>query len=421
MSKKHSLIGPSSAKRVIECPGSVGLHIDFLKQMTAQLGRPPARKSSKYSAEGTLAHRIAEDILNGKPVPKVGDEIEEEGFTFKLDEDFLRDVQVYVDYVEGLRVLGYNVELENEVDISHLWGNAPPPEKPFGTADCIAYNVSTGEMLVADLKFGRGVAVSAINNAQLRYYALGACYKLGIRPTTLHLVIVQPRAENPEGRIRGETITFSELWGWATNVLKPAVDSAFTQTPARKMGDHCQFCPAQSVCPEKRQLALDTARHIFANTPTELTPKPDTQDLIKKYLDSQQLGALLTALDDLKSWADEVQAHAHAYVETGGKADGWKLADKQARRKWTDETQVREVLSRMDDLSVQEFLDMDLKSPAQILKNPKIKSNQFVSNLLGGLVVAQSSGTTLVPVTDPRPSVQGKPTAREVFSKPAEL
>ena len=56
---QHSrIVGGSTAKRVINCPGSVAL-----------VDKMPPQPSSSYADEGTLLHDTIADILDGKGTP----------------------------------------------------------------------------------------------------------------------------------------------------------------------------------------------------------------------------------------------------------------------------------------------------------------------------------------------------------------
>ena len=66
----------------------------------------------------------------------------------------------------------------------------------FGTADCILLSGNT--LHVVDLKYGKGVPVSAEENPQMMLYALGAyqAYSFLYDIRNIHLVIVQPRLDS---------------------------------------------------------------------------------------------------------------------------------------------------------------------------------------------------------------------------------
>ena len=66
----------------------------------------------------------------------------------------------------------------------------------FGTADCVMIGEKT--LHIIDLKYGKGVPVSAEDNPQLMIYALGAleAYKMLFAIDTVKISIVQPRIDN---------------------------------------------------------------------------------------------------------------------------------------------------------------------------------------------------------------------------------
>ena len=55
MAQHSNIVGGSTAKRVINCPGSVAL--------VAQM---PPKPSSVYADTGTLLHNVIADVLDGK-------------------------------------------------------------------------------------------------------------------------------------------------------------------------------------------------------------------------------------------------------------------------------------------------------------------------------------------------------------------
>src|SRR5690606_26792202 len=93
----------------------------------------------------------------------------------------------------------------------------------FGTGDCII--IADGELEIIDLKFGKGVEVSPIDNPQLKLYALGAYEKYGFiyGIEKITMTIAQVRLNN----IQSWTITADMLLEWAENELKPKAELAF--------------------------------------------------------------------------------------------------------------------------------------------------------------------------------------------------
>ncbi len=138
------------------------------------------------------------------------------------------------------------VMLEERLDFSE-W----VPEG-FGTGDVVV--ISDGILQVIDLKYGKGLEVSAIENPQLRLYGLGAynqfemLYDIDLIKTT----IIQPRLDN----ISSEEIEVTKLLTWADNVKKKA-QMAFNGEGEFVSGSHCGFCRAKNDCRKELRITLN--------------------------------------------------------------------------------------------------------------------------------------------------------------------
>ena len=108
------------------------------------------------------------------------------------------------------------VKLEERVDFSH-W----VPEG-FGTSDVIV--ISNNVLEIIDLKYGKGVKVSADNNPQLMLYALGTLNDYGYLYDVkrVKLTIIQPRLDN----ISSFEISLKDLYKWGSEI-KPKALKAF--------------------------------------------------------------------------------------------------------------------------------------------------------------------------------------------------
>ena len=105
----HAKLSPSGAHRWMACPGSVGLEAAFPDQ------------SSAYAAEGTLAHTLASEHLDGSglhPSQRIGEVYEVDGFTFTVDAAMADYVDNYCrlvrEYADGGLLL-----VEQRVPIAH--------------------------------------------------------------------------------------------------------------------------------------------------------------------------------------------------------------------------------------------------------------------------------------------------------------
>lgn len=367
----HSPIGASSMYRWAECPGSVALSEGIVSE------------SSAYAEEGTEAHELGATWLKGN------------GKTPECDDDEMLDnVRIYVDYVFSLLDAKCKLYVEHGFDLSEVYPGA------YGTNDAAVYNPKTKTLHVIDLKYGAGIYVSAKNNPQLRYYALGALLELqkeGHEIQTVVMTIVQPRCTTIEGAARSETIDAIDLMEFAADLVMYAARTAEKNAPL-KAGDHCRFCPAIIKCPEVQNVKQLVAKSEFAKTtPAEGSVPPDA------------LAKALKAIPILEALVKRIDAYAYQEARAGRSVPGYKLVEKRANRKWINETEVSLFLGGLkvgdDDI----FEPKKVRTPAQMEK--KLPSHY---SMLEKFVTKESSGLVLVPIEDKRPAF--KPDAKKEFA-----
>jgi hypothetical protein len=385
----HSPFGGSGAHRWTACPGSVRFNA----------GRPES--PSSYAQEGSAGHAIAALCLTEKQ-----DAIEYVGRTvegIEIDEDFSEAVQKYLDTIrEDQRTRGGKLLVEQKFHLKHLHPQF------FGTADCVRPGLDK-VLSVYDAKFGRGEIVEVVRphctgrepNLQLAFYGLGALHTLervivSIGIDRVELVIVQPRAWHRDGPVRRAIFTLDEIRDVADELVQAAYLCEQPNAPLIP-GDHCTFCRGAAVCPALRDHAAAVAQLEFDDD-LELTGKvPDPAAMTP-----QQIAHVLDAADIFEVWLTAVRNRAHVLAESQG-IPGWKLVNKQARRKWADETQAAAELSFGFGVETISMYDQKMKSPAQmekLLSAADRKSAEFKA-----LCPAVSSGLTLVRDTNPRPEV----------------
>lgn len=385
---KHALLSPSSAARWMRCPASVVVTRDMPED------------SSPYAIEGTCAHRLAELLLNGAdgfPADEAATVI-----AAGVDPDSLVEpVRVYVDYV---RSLGSEIVTELSLDISII---TKEPEAR-GTSDAVVF--SEGVLHVCDLKYGKGEPVSADGNPQLAIYAgaaLAAFDFLGeIREVCMH--IVQPRLNS----ISVWRVSVDELMAFLADVTRAGarclrlldanqdpdtVPAEFFQPCAKA----CRFCRHRGKCAALAKYALSVAGLDL--------PAP-----LKASLDVQQLAYILDRIGLIKSWMGEVEAAAHAALMEGREVPGYKLVEGRAgSRKWTDESKADKLLKAWKVPADFRYVK-SLISPTQAEKLLKLKTltdEQWAE--LCGYVSREPGKPTVVPASDKRPAISGRPAAED--------
>jgi hypothetical protein len=356
----------------------------------------------------------------------VGETRQADGFAFTIDEEYAEGVAAYVDFVLGLRTLGYNIWLERRVSPQAIWQDLEPLNIDlFGTSDCIAYEPAGKHIVIGDLKFGRGVAVSANNNPQLRYYAIGAVnflvesglIKLDDAAVKITMTVVQPRAVHPEGPVRSETIALPELVAWARLNLYQGIKRALSDNGKTLCaGSWCKFCPALARCSTHSKLSLDVARKMFADAPLENVKEPDAQAVAKMSSDlsADDLAELLDRIEIITPWLAAVKDLALNRLERGQSVPRWKAVPKRASRRWADDDD--KILAELDgsaQIAVGQYSTRKLMTPAQVERAIGAK---FYQQLIAPLVSKTSSGLTLVSEDDPRTRGRAGRSAQEAFT-----
>jgi hypothetical protein len=352
-----------------------------------RLSQDLASFTSDYAKEGTLAHTKAAQWL-----------------TFDLEPTFAADaagremraaVQAYVlickSYTTDVAVdMGAVYGIEDRVDLSSVYPGC------FGTADFWGYWPWLKKLIVIDFKYGAGVFVSVVDNLQAQYYALGVMVgHPEFEVETVELGICQPRCQAEGEPFRTVTLTHDDL----TRVFRTRLADAAAQTQHASAplvpGEHCRWCPANQhrVCPAVTTLATVHAQQVFSDAlsydPAALARALDARPALKAYL---------SALDEF----------AYRELEKGAEIPGYKLVAKRPQRVWTDEAGVTGHL-RAAGYGDTIYAVQTLKSPAQMEE----MLGKTRKGLIAEFVEKRSSGHTVVPMDDDRPSV--KLGAQQVF------
>lgn len=357
----HSnIVGGSTAKRVINCPGSVAL-----------CQKVPPKPSSKYADEGTLLHNVMAELLGSDKELRHVLDMEYNGI--KLTGDLL-DEKVRP-AMDAINEIDPEAKLEYAVEQTVSFGDLLPGV--FGSCDLIG---RIGDRaIVLDWKFGDGVAVEAEENPQLLFYTAAAIRTPALEwvfkdVKEIECIIVQPP------KIKRWVTSFDRVRQFERELVYAVKQSAKPDAPL-KIGEHCRWCAAKPICPLMTG-AVDRA----------------TQTQIKE-LDAEQLGQMLERAAVLENWISDLRALAMQVLESGNPVPGYKLVAKRATRQWRDEETAKAALCAL--LPITEVTETSLISPAQAEK----KLKKLKLGLPDDQVISVSSGNTMAPESDPRPAV----------------
>lgn len=411
----HAKLSASSSKRWLSCPASVPLseHIP--------------RKTSVYAEEGTAAHALGEYCLKNNfkdPHECIGytsKQLGEDFGDYVVDEDMAYYVKIYVDTIKNdwLTVFkGEDVEMnvETQVHLKHLETETSGPL--FGTNDCAIID-PFNRLAVYDLKYGKGVEVLAEGNTQGLYYALGAWIAADRSCDEIEIVIIQPRLDDYNARVKRWVID-SETLEQYEQTLKDGIERVrqaykvihvkepdyFKNLSADKqlkiLGDllnvsdeGCKFCPIMATCPKIFEDTMSSAMADFDPGSYEVT-LPEVKELT-----SEQVLLVLNNAKKITDFVAAVEAYAQHEAEGGTKIPNYKLVHGRSNRVWKyDEAQTIEKLKKLKPKLKDRVVITTTKviSPAQYEKLAgKGVADSLITKPLGKL--------TLVPESDKRKAV----------------
>lgn len=382
----HAVLSPSAASRWLTCTPSSRLEQEF------------DDSTSGAAREGTLAHSIGELLItfySGKinrhdyeiglgnliesdliEDPENGGKMQE--FYCPAMQQHCEDYATYVmeQYAEAKkRTPDAQLYVEQRLDIS-----AYVPEC-FGTGDVgiISDRVLHG----IDLKYGKGVEVSAVDNSQMKVYALGWLEEYGMVYTidTVRMTIYQPRM----GNYSTWEISVTELQEWAETQLRPKAVLAFAGEGDFVPGGHCQFCRAKPTCKALADFNLELAKYDFA---------------VAKSLTDAELSDIYGRKKLFESWLKAVGDHMlREAVHKGKQWPGYKLVEGRSDRVIGDPgTVAASLLTQYDELQV---YNKKLKGLGDL---EKLCGKTEFAELVAPYLIKPPGSPTLAPDTDKRPA-----------------
>ena len=381
--RAHAKLSASGASRWATCPGSVQM----------EDGIPD--KESVYAQEGTLAHEMSELKLKHYLDPKGFGKRKLNAAIKKLKENELYQAEMesytdtYVDFIKE-KALSFPsnpyIEIEKRVDFSR-WVDGG-----FGTCDCVLIHGST--LSIIDLKYGKGVPVSAEQNEQLILYALGAydAFNLIYNLDKIELNIVQPRINN----FSTWEISLTELLLWG-DYFKVQAEKALggngELVPSAKA---CKFCKARDICTARAENNLSLESEI------KLKPNEIPKDKLYEYISRGE---------DIAKWVADLKAYALDMCLKGEDVKGLKAVAGRTSRSWTNQD---EAINKLIEGGIDEAIIYD-KVPLTLAKLEKALGKQQFTTLVGDMVVTSEGKPTLVFENDKRPAITNTVNATSIF------
>lgn len=377
--RAHAILSASGSERWLNCSPSARLEDEF-----------GVKTTSVFAEEGTVAHELGELMLQ----LEVTETISENTYIERLadimskpqyNDDMLIEVPKYVDYCRD-QITAARIEtpdaiilIEQKIDLT-----AYIPEG-FGLCDTII--ISDGTMEVIDLKYGKGVAVSAVANKQLMVYALGALekYSMAYDIQTVKVTIAQPRLNN----ISSWSIPADELIKWGEDELLPKATLAFQGGGILRPGSWCKFCSVKHRCTALASENLAVAKFDFA--------KPE-------FLSDEEIASILIKVPMLVDWANGLAEYALNMAITKNKVwPGFKLVEGVSRRKWADDVAAVKLLrANFPGCEDEDIFNTSLKSITDI---EKLVTKKRFAEIMAPVVIKPQGKPSLVLLSDKRPAL----------------
>lgn len=351
----HSRFGGSKASRWMNCAGSVVIEA----MVEEQFGASP---TSVFAEDGNAAHQLGWMCLRDK----VREAKTFLGFTLVgpnfptrvVDKGVVEAVQFYLDavydvldaYPDAILFVEHRFEMKAQ---------SAAPGESFGTADALVYVPSIKKLFVFDYKNGVGMGVKAEDNAQEKFYGVGAAWSMPEWVIAdIELTIVQPRDwrnnYSDEGEVRRWSMHPSELIEFADQIDRAILECKRAELLASQLGVNApggvgmlgdlplnpgSWCRStlcvgvgSTLCPawERHALgALGFTLQDLIDKGVSILPSP-------KEMSLERIGQSMAALELASEWATQVYNFALAQAQAGHQIPAWVMTLKNGRAKWTE-------------------------------------------------------------------------------------
>lgn len=367
----HAILSASSSSRWLACPPSARINAEL------------PETTSVYAEEGTKAHALAEKTLKGY---LAGGPAEVQSDNEEMKEAVQRYVDVCIEKINAAKAASPDavVHVEFRLDFSTYVPDG------FGTGDMVI--VSDKSLEICDLKYGKGVPVSAEGNTQMRLYALGAVEEFGMLYgfDSVHMTIIQPRLDS----VSTDTLSAGDLLDWGRSII-PVAKLAYDGKGEFQAGDHCRFCKFRPRC---------KALAAYMTEKTALRKKQTLTDL--------ETVSILQAAKDIKRWLTDLEDYALGKALDGYDWPGMKIVEGRSKRVITDPDAAAAAL-------IDKGFDADAVYKPRELQTltalEKLVGKKSLAEALGGLIEKPDGKPTLVELSDKRPPLDITAKAADAF------
>lgn len=383
----HALLSPSGASRWLSCTPS------------ARLEASVPDRAGQAAQEGTLAHELAEITIGFK----LG-RIKKPAYTKALKviqanalyaPDMLVYIEEYASYVVAQFDLAKQHTKDADIFLETRLDMTDYVPEGFGTGDVSI--VADNYLDFIDLKYGKGIPVTAVKNKQMMLYALGLIKEYGyiFGAEIVRMTIYQPRLDS----ISVWEIGVKELLMWAEQYLKPRAILAYKGEGDFVPGEHCGFCRVKATCRANSEYNLVAAKNEFK---------------MPELLTADEVSEVISRSASLKKWLSSVEDYAlMRTIHDGAVWPGFKLVEGRSNRRYIDETRVISVLETNGFSEDIIYKKRSIQGITELQRN--IGKALFIE-LIDPLLAKPPGAPTLVSEEDPRPVYADPKSAESDFA-----
>lgn len=412
MAGLHSRFAPSSAHRVMTCPGS----------LLASEGAPDF--PSYEAVEGTVGHWLHERWLIDGTRPdrflgqrpwsfmdhaeltpaewqilryEIGTErdlIVDDTMLSHLEESVMRCLEI-----PGERYVEQRVDISPWCPAIDENGDPVPPQK--GTADF--FTCRPGVLDITDLKYGMGVMVFAERNYQAIKYALGVIneYDWLYDFEKIYIRINQPRLNHYDvwETTKAELLEIGKF-------IKAQYELALQPNAPFKASDKgCQFCRIKSKC----RTLTETVLELFD---FEDDATPDDVRTEAAFISEERQVEIYQRRALYKLWIGAIEGEIERRLKADPKSvPGLKLVNGRSIRVWRKPDEALDELRFAGVPEEKLFKPAEMISPAQAEEVFKGKAKKELKAVIAELVDKPLGAPLIANADDPRPDYVADNTA----------
>lgn len=269
--------------------------------------------SSAEAEEGTAAHWVWREMLEGRPVavgmPTPNNLI--------VTDEMIEGAELLVGVVlERTGGLTSPLHIEETLAISSIHPDC------FGTPDI--WGATRYHIDIVDYKFGHRFTDEYFNPQLLCY--LAGIVSLFIWPgdPTVSLTIVQPRCFYKGSPVRTHTFKLSEAIPHFKSLMRAAT-AAHQPNPMATTNEGCGYCPGRHACSALQHAAYSDAEFSTDRAPLDLSPAQA----------SLELRMLSRALERLEARVDGLRESTLSNIRAGKPTPHYRAEQGYGRAQWT--------------------------------------------------------------------------------------